>query len=219
MSISGLSHGRLLWIDCEMTGLNPYLPPSSLGEGEKFLPDRILEIAMIATDSDLRPLDEGIEMIVRTERHVLDSMNAWCVEQHGTTGLTQACLDSPHSIKNVDTACTAYVARHFDVPAVIAGNSVHADLFVSWPYQSAFIKKDLPSLSSKLHYRIVDVSSLKVLVAQWYPSGPKPPKEKSDSQHRALSDIQDSIEELKHYRRHYFFDPNSTHPVSEGQLK
>ncbi|SCZ89761.1 BZ3500_MvSof-1268-A1-R1_Chr1-3g01562 [Microbotryum saponariae] len=221
MSPLGPCQGRLLWIGmpidgqhtsleyrilesrgyCEMTGLNPYLPPPTLGQGEVFQPDRILEIAMIATDSDLRPLDEGLEMIVRTERHVLDSMNDWCIKQHGKTGLTKACLDSPHSIKDVDAACRAYVTRHFDAPAVIAGNSVHADL--------GFIRKDLPSLSSTLHYRIVDVSSLKILVAQWYPSAPKPPKEKSDSQHRAMSDIRDSIEELKHYRCHFFVNTDS----------
>ncbi|GAA6040999.1 hypothetical protein JCM8097_000532 [Rhodosporidiobolus ruineniae] len=188
---------NLVWIDCEMTGLNPYLPPKDLKEGEEFLPDRILEIAVIVTDKDLNPLDEGVEYIVKTEKDVLDRMNEWCINQHGKTGLTQACLDSKYTMQEVDELVTAYVTKHFPpaTPALLAGNSVHAD--------RAFINKDLPLLASKLHYRILDVSSIKEIGRRWYPSLGWQSK-KDEAEHRALSDIKASIAELRYYREHLF---------------
>ncbi|KAL8292124.1 hypothetical protein RQP46_001590 [Phenoliferia psychrophenolica] len=189
---------NIVWIDCEMTGLCPYLPPPTLAPGEEFLPDRILEIACIVTDSELQPLDEGVEFIVRTEKAVLDRMNEWCVAQHGKTGLTASCLASESSMADVDKLVTAYVLKHCpDRMALLAGNSVHADLM--------FIRKDLPSLASVLHYRIIDVSSIKELASRWYPSLRLPAK--FASAHRALSDIQDSIAELAYYRKHLFLPP------------
>ncbi|GAA5829519.1 hypothetical protein JCM5353_001279 [Sporobolomyces roseus] len=191
---------NILWIDCEMTGLNPYLPREGLREGQPFTPDRILEIACIATNSKLEPLDGGIEFIVKTDKEVLDGMNDWCIKQHGKTGLTRACLNSQHSMEEVDSLVTAYVTKHFppSTPALLAGNSVHAD--------RAFINKDLPLLASKLHYRILDVSSIKELARRWYPKALAESrlKRKEDAEHRALADIQASIEELKFYREHLF---------------
>ncbi|GAA5898980.1 hypothetical protein JCM6882_004584 [Rhodosporidiobolus microsporus] len=188
---------NLVWIDCEMTGLNPYLPPSDLKPGEAFLPDRILEIACIVTDKDLNPLDDGVEFIVKTEKEVLDKMNDWCVKQHGKTGLTQACLASSFSMHEVDELVTAYVTKWFppSTPMLLAGNSVHAD--------RAFINKDLPKLASKLHYRILDVSSIKEIGRRWYPSLGWQSK-KDEAEHRALSDIKASIAELRYYRQHLF---------------
>ncbi|GAA6010228.1 hypothetical protein JCM10207_005676 [Rhodosporidiobolus poonsookiae] len=188
---------NLLWIDCEMTGLNPYLRPKELKEGEDFLPDRILEIACIATDKNLNMLDDGIEYIVKTEKDVLDRMNEWCINQHGKTGLTQACIDSKYTMEEVDDFVAAYVSKHFpaSTPALLAGNSVHAD--------RAFINKDLPKLASKLHYRILDVSSIKEIGRRWYPSLGWQSK-KDEAEHRALSDIKASIAELKYYRQHLF---------------
>ncbi|GAA6007554.1 Rex2p [Rhodotorula paludigena] len=191
------SADNLVWIDCEMTGLNPYLPPKDLKQGEDFLPDRILEIACIVTNKDLEPLDDGVEFIVKTEKDVLDRMNEWCIKQHGKTGLTQACLDATHSMEQVDALVAAYVAKHFptNAPALLAGNSVHAD--------RAFINKDLPQLASKLHYRILDVSSIKELGRRWYPQLGWQSK-KDEAEHRALADIKASINELRYYRQHLF---------------
>ncbi|GJN92030.1 hypothetical protein Rhopal_005058-T1 [Rhodotorula paludigena] len=194
-----------------MTGLNPYLSPKDLKQGEDFLPDRILEvsdmrdpriqiptelcarlqIACIVTNKDLEPLDDGVEFIVKTEKDVLDRMNEWC------TGLTQACLDATHSMEQVDALVAAYVAKHFptNAPALLAGNSVHAD--------RAFINKDLPQLASKLHYRILDVSSIKELGRRWYPQLGWQSK-KDEAEHRALADIKASINELRYYRQHLF---------------
>ncbi|GAA5858372.1 hypothetical protein JCM8547_004668 [Rhodosporidiobolus lusitaniae] len=186
---------NLVWIDCEMTGLNPYLPPKDL-KGE-FLPDRILEIACIVTDKDLNPLDEGVEYIVKTEKEVLEKMNEWCIKQHSKTGLTRACLEAAQTMDEVDQLVTSYVSQHFppNTPMLLAGNSVHAD--------RAFINKDLPKLASKLHYRILDVSSIKEIGRRWYPSLGWQSK-KDEAEHRALSDIKASIAELRYYRQHLF---------------
>ncbi|BGP12241.1 Phosphatidylinositol 3,4,5-trisphosphate-dependent Rac exchanger 2 protein [Rhodosporidiobolus nylandii] len=180
-----------------MTGLNPYLPREGLREGEEFLPDRILEIAAIVTDKDLNPLDDGVEYIIKTDKEVLDKMNDWCIKQHGKTGLTRACLESQYAMEQVDELVTAYVTQHFppSTPALLAGNSVHAD--------KAFINKDLPRLASKLHYRILDVSSIKEIGRRWYPSLGWQSK-KDEAEHRALADIKASIAELKYYREHLF---------------
>ncbi|GAA5836091.1 hypothetical protein JCM11251_007367 [Rhodosporidiobolus azoricus] len=188
---------NLVWIDCEMTGLNPYLPPKDLKPNEDFLPDRILEIACIVTDKDLNPLDGGVEYIVRTEKEVLDNMNDWCIKQHGKTGLTQQCLSARHTMDEVDNLVASYVTKHCppEVPMLLAGNSVHAD--------RAFINKDLPKLASKLHYRILDVSSIKEIGRRWYPSLGWQSK-KDEAEHRALSDIKASIAELRYYREHLF---------------
>ncbi|GAA5889486.1 hypothetical protein JCM16303_004742 [Sporobolomyces ruberrimus] len=191
---------NIIWIDCEMTGLNPYLPLEGLREGQPFVPDRILEIACIATNSSLEPLDQGVEFIVKTDKEVLDAMNDWCIKQHGKTGLTQACSESKYTMQEVDRLVSEYVAKHVPPksPALLAGNSVHAD--------RAFINKDLPLLASKLHYRILDVSSIKELARRWFPEKVKQSglKRKEEAEHRALSDIQASIEELKFYRQHLF---------------
>ncbi|GAA5936806.1 hypothetical protein JCM10213_000065 [Rhodosporidiobolus nylandii] len=188
---------NIVWVDCEMTGLNPYLPREGLREGEEFLPDRILEIAAIVTDKDLNPLDDGVEYIIKTDKEVLDKMNDWCIKQHGKTGLTRACLESQYAMEQVDELVTAYVTQHFppSTPALLAGNSVHAD--------KAFINKDLPRLASKLHYRILDVSSIKEIGRRWYPSLGWQSK-KDEAEHRALADIKASIAELKYYREHLF---------------
>ncbi|GAA5865098.1 hypothetical protein JCM1840_005739 [Sporobolomyces johnsonii] len=178
---------NILWIDCEMTGL-------------ELKEDRILEIACIATNAQLEPLDAGVEYIVKTEKEVLDKMNAWCINQHGKTGLTQACLESKYTMSEIDSLVAAYVSKHFppSTPALLAGNSVHAD--------RAFINKDLPLLASKLHYRILDVSSIKEIARRWYPTlmGGGGYKSKDEAEHRALSDIRSSIDELKFYRQHLF---------------
>ncbi|KAF7362201.1 Exonuclease domain-containing protein [Mycena venus] len=197
--------GPLIWIDCEMTGLDP----------DK---DKILEIAVLITNGnlDLVP-DDGIEFIIRTDKAILDGMDEWCTKQHGQSGLTQACLDSPHSHEEVSKAVLEYIKKW--VPqrrvGILAGNSVHAD--------RAFLVKHMPEITEWLHYRIIDVSSVKAsqdfslnvrlsnlefakeLSRRWYPQLGIP--KLAESNHRALDDIRGSIKELEWYRRNIFIQP------------
>ncbi|KAH8828218.1 ribonuclease H-like domain-containing protein [Flagelloscypha sp. PMI_526] len=177
--------GPMVWIDCEMTGLD-------------FKRDTIIEIAVVITDGNLEPVDDGIEFVIRTDKEVLDNMNEWCVKQHGQSGLVQACLESPHTKENVKDNILEYVQKWVPVQrtAVLAGNSVHAD--------KAFLVNEMPDLIDWLHYRIVDVSSIKELSWRWYPTY-KPPR-RAPSNHRALDDIRDSIQELKEYRKSLFVE-------------
>lgn len=121
--------GALVWIDCEMTGLNV--------ESE-----RIIEIACIITDGQLNLLDEGVNYVIRTDKEVLDNMNDWCKRQHGHSGLTKACLDPEKSFKHADVsaAILAYVRDRIPLPyhACLAGNTVHAD--------AKFLHKEMPDV-------------------------------------------------------------------------
>ncbi|KAJ7209716.1 ribonuclease H-like domain-containing protein [Mycena pura] len=178
--------GPMVWIDCEMTGLDPSK-------------DKILEIAVLITNGNLDLVDEGIEYIIRTDKASLDAMDEWCTNQHGQSGLTQACLDSPHSHDEVSQAVLAYIKKW--VPrrhvGILAGNSVHADRL--------FLAKYMPEVVEWLHYRIIDVSSIKELSRRWYPEMGIPKLTKSN--HRALEDIRGSISELQWYRRNIFKPP------------
>ncbi|KAJ6589809.1 ribonuclease H-like domain-containing protein [Mycena vulgaris] len=178
--------GPMVWIDCEMTGLNP----------DK---DKILEIAVLITNGNLDLVDEGIEFIIRTEKASLDGMDDWCTKQHGQSGLTQACLTSTHSHEEVSEAVLNYIKKW--VPqrrtGILAGNSVHAD--------RSFLVKHMPEVMEWLHYRIIDVSSVKELSRRWYPQLGIP--KLAESNHRALDDIRGSIKELQWYRRNIFIPP------------
>ncbi|KAJ9474589.1 Oligoribonuclease, mitochondrial [Pseudozyma hubeiensis] len=193
------SDGPLVWIDCEMTGL-------SVEKG-----DRLLEVACIVTDGQLNAIDEGVSYVISTDKSVLDNMNEWCINQHSLSGLTSACLSPsqshPHSL--VRTALLAYIRDRIPTPstACLAGSTVHAD--------KSFLALEMPELISHLHYRIVDVSSIKELVKRWYPQQPtwKGNKEGKGS-HRALADIQASIDELKWYREHVFKPQSHTSKAS-----
>lgn len=181
--------GPLVWIDCEMTGLD-------------YKTDRILEIAVLITNGNLEIVDDGLEFVIRTEKPVLDNMNEWCVEHHGASGLTAACLESKHTTEAVQDEILDYIKKW--VPqqraAILAGNSVHADRI--------FLAKDMPKILDWLHYRIVDVSSVKELFRRWYPRRPLPDTVfKRESKHRALDDIRGSLEELKWYRDNIFVSP------------
>jgi len=185
--------GPLVWIDCEMTGLDPRK-------------DRILEIAVLITDGDLNLVDNGIEYVIRTEKKYLDAMDEWCTTQHGSSGLTEACLNSPYSTEFAAQSVLAYIQKWIPKhkAGVLAGNSVHAD--------RSFLVNEMPEVVDWLHYRIVDVSSIKELSKRWYPSR-KPPKDLyRKSNHRALDDIQGSLRELKWYRGHIFIEPGWTSP-------
>ncbi|KAH7105781.1 ribonuclease H-like protein [Auriculariales sp. MPI-PUGE-AT-0066] len=179
--------GPLVWIDCEMTGLDPKA-------------DVLLEIAVIITDGQLEPVDDGIEFIISTPKSVLDNMNQWCVDQHGKSGLTAACIAEPreHDVAWVEQRVLEYVKRW--VPSrgvgVLAGNTVHFD--------KVFLSIGMKNLVEHLHYRIVDVSSIKELVKRWYPQRNIDKATSGESKHRALDDIQWSIKELQYYRENVF---------------
>ncbi|KAJ2756025.1 rna exonuclease [Coemansia sp. BCRC 34490] len=140
----------LVWIDCEMTGLD-------------YDSDSIIEIACIVTDGSLNILEKGHEIAIHHPKEVMDAMGDWCTTQHGASGLTQRVLASTTTMADAEAAVLDLVKRHCAQPrtAVLAGNSVHAD--------RAFIRRLMPALDSFLHYRIVDVSSVKELARRWNP--------------------------------------------------
>ncbi|KAF9470003.1 ribonuclease H-like domain-containing protein [Collybia nuda] len=179
--------GPLVWIDCEMTGLDAKR-------------HKIIEIAVLITDGNLEIVDRGIRFVVRTEKKLLDGMDEWCTKQHGQSGLTQACLTSPYSRDHVSKAVLEYIKKWIPQPkiGVLAGNSVHAD--------RSFLMEEMPEVVDWLHYRIVDVSSIKELCRRWYPDKPVP--RLAESTHRALDDIRGSIKELQWYRKNIFLPPS-----------
>ncbi|WVQ80801.1 hypothetical protein IAT38_002907 [Cryptococcus sp. DSM 104549] len=179
--------GPLVWVDCEMTGLD-------------FLNDRIIEIAVIITDGRLNPVDEGISYIINTPKEVLDNMNEWCINQHGKTGLTQACLDSPHSYAEVTQKVLEYIQKWIPEKGagLLAGSSVHADM--------RFMLIGMPEVMKHLSYRILDVSTVKEICKRWYPSVRAAERDSRTGEiaHRALDDIRASIGELEFYRSRIF---------------
>lgn len=175
-----MTNGPIVWIDCEMTGLD-------LGR------DALVEVAVIVTDEELTPLDDGIDLIIRPPAEALVDMDPFVVDMHTKSGLLHE-LDGGITLAEAEEAVLAYVRGH--VPearkAPLAGSSVHMD--------RAFLARDMPDLVEHLHYRIVDVSSIKELVRRWYPRVYFASPEKRGG-HRALADIRDSIRELEFYRR------------------
>ncbi|KAI0753058.1 oligoribonuclease [Daedaleopsis nitida] len=189
--------GPLVWIDCEMTGLDPRT-------------DRLLEIAVLITNGNLELVDDGISYVIKTDKEVLDRMDEWCRNTHGASGLTQACMNSPHSKDYVKQRVLEYIKKWIpkERTGVLAGNSVHAD--------RAFLVGEMPEVIDWLHYRIVDVSSIKELSRRWYRTT-KPRASPQEPAHRALDDIQGSIRELEWYRKHLFMPPNLAPTVEIGR--
>ncbi|KAH9956513.1 ribonuclease H-like protein [Russula dissimulans] len=183
--------GPLVWIDCEMTGLD-------------YNTDRIIEIAVLITNGNLDIVDGGLEFVIHTEKAVLDNMSDWCVQHHRASGLTAACLASKHTTASVQKEILEYIKKWIPLQrtAMLAGNSVHAD--------RVFMAREMPEIVNWLHYRIVDVSSIKELHRRWYPRRPLPDNVfKRQTKHRALDDIRGSIEELKWYRENVFLSPEA----------
>jgi oligoribonuclease len=174
---------HLIWIDCEMTGL-------SLEN------DALVEIALLVTDSDLNLIGEGVDVVIATTPEKLAAMNEFVTTMHTTSGLITQIPDGV-SMSAAEDAILAYLESAGTIAgkSPLAGNSVSVD--------RGFIARDMPRLSEYLHYRTVDVSSVKELVRRWYPKiyFAAPPK---TGNHRALGDIQDSIAELAYYRKNIF---------------
>ncbi len=176
-----------MWIDCEMTGLD-------LGS------DKLIEIAVLVTDGDLNILGDGLDMVIHAEDAALNSMIDVVTAMHTRSGLIDEVRASTVDLATAEAAALAYVRQHVKQArtAPLAGNSIGTD--------RGFIARDMPALDSFLHYRMIDVSSIKELCRRWYPRiyYGQPAKGLA---HRALADIHESIRELKYYRGTAFVPP------------
>ena len=171
---------RIVWIDCEMTGLDT-------------TNDLLVEIAALVTDSELNVLGEGVDVVIHAPDDALDSMVPVVRDMHAASGLTEEIRRSAVTVAEAEKIVLDYVRQWVPVAgtAPLAGNSISTD--------RAFLARDMPELNSYLHYRMIDVSSIKELCRRWYPRIYFGQPEKGLS-HRALADIQDSIRELQYYR-------------------
>lgn len=175
---------HMIWIDLEMTGLDPDR-------------DVIIEAAVLITDSQLEIIAHGPEIAVSRTETELNLMNAWNRRTHGNSGLVRRVRDSATDIKQAEDEILEFVAEWTEErTAPLCGNSVHQD--------RAFIRRQMPRLYDWLHYRIVDVSTIKELATRWYPD--LEPFAKHE-RHRALDDIRESIDELRWYRQQLFRPP------------
>jgi oligoribonuclease len=174
----------LVWIDCEMTGLD-------LGK------DKLIEVAALVTDPDLTVLGEGIDLVIHADDAALDAMPEIVRDMHAKSGLTEEVRRSPITLAEAEEAVLAYIKEFVPNPrtAPLCGNSIATD--------RGFLTRDMPTLDSYLHYRMIDVSSIKELCRRWYPRVyfGQPAKGLA---HRALADIRESIRELEYYRRTVF---------------
>lgn len=171
---------RLVWIDCEMTGLD-------------VATDQLVEIAIVVTDFDLAILDQGLDIVIKPDQAALDNMSEFVRDMHASSGLLEAIPDGV-SLDEAQDAALAYIRRFVPVPqtAPLAGNTIGTD--------RAFLARYMPRIDTHLHYRNVDVSSIKELVRRWLPRVYFNAPEKGGG-HRALADILESIRELEYYRR------------------
>ncbi|KEF31528.1 MAG: oligoribonuclease [Gammaproteobacteria bacterium] len=173
---------RLVWIDLEMTGLDP----------EK---ERIIEIATIVTDSELNLVAEGPVIAVHQPDSLLDAMDEWCTNTHGANGLTQRVKESSTSEAEAEQQTLDFLAKYLEPgKSPLCGNSIGQD--------RRFLVKYMPKLEAFFHYRNLDVSTIKELARRWRPDVLAGVKKQGS--HLALDDIRDSINELRHYREQFF---------------
>lgn len=173
---------RLVWIDLEMTGLEP----------ERHV---IIEIASLVTDADLNVLAEGPELAIHRAEEELAMMDAWNTRTHTASGLLDRIRASTVDVAEAERRTLAFVRKWVPkATSPLAGNSIAQD--------RRFLVREMPKLEAYLHYRNVDVSTIKELVRRWYPHGDRPPEKRQA--HRALADIHESVAELRWYREHAF---------------
>ena len=177
----------LVWIDCEMTGLDPQV-------------DTILSLACFITDAQLNLLDAtGFEAVIRHSQAQLDAMGDWCKSHHGASGLSAACLESSMSAETAAEELFAYIRKY--VPkshkALLAGNSVHAD-------RAFLAKQPYAPVLEYLHHRLLDVSAIKEAARRWAPKEALRKGPQKAGKHEARADILESIEEARYYRKAFF---------------
>jgi oligoribonuclease len=174
----------LVWIDCEMTGLD-------------LAHDALIEVAAVVTDPDLKLLDDGVDVVIHADEAKLESMADVVQQMHERSGLTTAVRGSTVTTAQAEDMILEYVRRHVPEPrtAPLCGNSIATD--------RGFLARDMKLLDAHLHYRMIDVSSIKELCRRWYPRVyfGQPAKGLA---HRALADIRESVRELEYYRRTVF---------------
>ncbi|KAL5284129.1 REXO2 family protein [Megaselia abdita] len=188
MSTNIMEKGRLLtsnivWMDLEMTGLD-------------VRKDRILEVSCLITDKDLNIVAESPTLVINQSEEVLSSMNKWCVKNHGDSGLTEECRNSTLTTEKAESLLLEFLKTNIpEKSCPLAGNSIYVDRM--------FLNSYMPRLNDYMHYRIIDVSSIKELCRRWNPPVfSKQPKKRLA--HRSLDDIKDTIEELKFYKENLF---------------
>jgi oligoribonuclease len=175
-------YGNLIWLDMEMSGLDP----------EICVP---IEVATIITDSQLNVLDEGPNIVIHQPDSVLEAMDEWNTSHHGASGLTKAVQESTISCEEAESQTLAFLEKWTQAGrSPICGNSIGQDV--------RFLRRYMPKIASHIHYRVVDISSIKEIVGRWYGLEPPPKKEA----HRALDDIRESIAELMYYRQTIFVE-------------
>ena len=181
----------LVWIDCEMTGLS-------------LATDALIEVAAVVTDGDLNVLDEGIDIVIHATDEQLAQMPDVVVEMHKSSGLTEEVRTSTISMADAQQQVVDYLSKWITTPGTspLCGNSIAVD--------RGFIARDMPDVDALLHYRMIDVSSIKELARRWFPRAYFNQPEKGLA-HRALADILESITELRYYRASVFVaDPGPT---------
>ncbi|MEE1928206.1 oligoribonuclease [Streptomyces sp. TRM 70351] len=177
---------RMVWIDCEMTGLS-------------LTGDALVEVAALVTDAELNVLGEGVDIVIRPPAEALAAMPEVVRAMHTASGLLDELADGT-TLADAEEQVLAYVKEHAPEPgrAPLCGNSIATD--------RGFLHRDMPRLDAHLHYRLVDVSSVKELARRWYPRAYYNSPEKGGT-HRALADIRESIAELRYYREAVFVPP------------
>jgi oligoribonuclease len=177
----------LVWLDMEMTGLDPDR-------------ERIIEVATILTDGHLNEIAIGPELVIHQGDEVLAAMDEWNKTHHGSSGLIDRVKSSTITDAQAEEQTIAFINAHVSTKErpVLAGNSIHQD--------RRFIRRFMPALEKRLHYRMVDVSTIKELARRWFPQLIAKQKQKKET-HRALDDIRESIDELRFYKQHVFVTP------------
>jgi len=180
------TNDRIVWVDCEMTGLS-------------LTTDALIEVAALVTDFELNQLGDGVDLVVKPPPEALDQMDDFVRNMHTSSGLLDE-LAAGITMAEAEAQVLAYVREWVPEPAKapLAGNSVGTD--------RGFLARDMPELESHLHYRIIDVSSIKELSRRWFPRAYFSSPKKAGG-HRALADIRESIAELRYYREAVFVAP------------
>ncbi|MGH8962393.1 MAG: oligoribonuclease [Jatrophihabitantaceae bacterium] len=175
---------RLVWIDCEMTGLD-------------LARDALIEVAVLVTDENLQVLDDGLDIVIDVADDVLETMVPFVRDMHAASGLTELVRASTVTLGEAEKQVLEYIKKHIPEQniAPLCGNSIATD--------RGFLNRDMPSLDEHLHYRMIDVSSIKELAKRWFPRVYQSQPGKG-LEHRALADIRESVQELDYYRRTLF---------------